>query len=101
MLYFQVKGYQVPPAELENLLKEHPDILEAAVLGIPDARTGEAPKAFVVLKDGRKLDANGVTSFVSERVAVYKQVKEVVFLDALPKNNSGKILKRVLKEKYC
>ena len=83
------------------MLKEHPDILDAAVLGIPDARMGEVPKAFIVLKEGRKLGEDGVTSFVSERVAVYKRVKEVVFLDALPKNPSGKILKRVLKEKYC
>lgn len=99
--FFQVKGYQVPPAELENVLKEHPDVLDAAVLGIPDTRMGEVPKAFVVLKEGRKEDADGVTAFVSEKVAPYKRIKEVVFLDALPKNPSGKILKRVLKEKYC
>ncbi|KAJ8720367.1 hypothetical protein PYW07_012410 [Mythimna separata] len=97
----KVKGYQVPPAELENVLKGHPGILDAAVLGIPDARMGEVPKAFIVLKDGCKLDANDVTSFVAERVAVYKRIKDVMFLDALPKNPSGKILKRVLKEKYC
>lgn len=82
-------------------MKEHPDILDAAVVGIPDKRTGEAPKAFVVLKDGHKLDASDVTSFVSERVAEYKKLKEVMFLDALPKNPSGKTLRRVLKEKYC
>ncbi|KAF9424224.1 hypothetical protein HW555_000617 [Spodoptera exigua] len=96
----KVKGYQVPPAELENVLKEHPDIIDAAVLGIPDPRLGEVPKAFVVLKEGGKIQANEVTSFVSERVAEYKRIKDVVFLDALPKNPSGKILKRVLREQY-
>ncbi|CAH1636755.1 unnamed protein product [Spodoptera littoralis] len=97
----KVKGYQVPPAELENVLKEHPDVLDAAVLGIPDSRLGEVPKAFVVLKDGVKVEANEVTSFVSERVAEYKRIRDVIFLDALPKNPSGKILKRVLREQYC
>uniref|UniRef100_A0A2H1WC02 Luciferin 4-monooxygenase n=1 Tax=Spodoptera frugiperda TaxID=7108 RepID=A0A2H1WC02_SPOFR len=97
----KVKGYQVPPAELENVLKEHPDILDAAVLGIPDSRLGEVPRAFVVLREGVKIEANAVTSFVSERVAEYKRIRDVVFLDALPKNPSGKILKRVLRDQYC
>ncbi|XP_047028473.1 4-coumarate--CoA ligase 3-like [Helicoverpa zea] len=97
----KVKGYQVPPAELENVLKEHPDILDVAVVGAPDAKTGEVPRAFVVLKEGSKPNADSITAFVKERVAEYKRVKDVTFLDELPKNPSGKILRRVLKEKYC
>uniref|UniRef100_A0A2A4IY84 Luciferin 4-monooxygenase n=1 Tax=Heliothis virescens TaxID=7102 RepID=A0A2A4IY84_HELVI len=97
----KVKGYQVAPAELENVLKEHPDILDVAVVGAPDAKTGEIPKAFVVLREGRKPDADGITAFVSQKVAEYKRVKDVMFLDELPKNPSGKILRRILKEKYC
>ncbi|XP_075977145.1 uncharacterized protein LOC142977255 [Anticarsia gemmatalis] len=96
----KVKGYQVPPAELENVLKEHPDVLDAAVIGIADERSGEVPKAFVVLKDGHKVSGEDVAAFVAQRVAVYKRIKEVMFLDELPKNPSGKILRRVLREKY-
>ncbi|CAD0197921.1 unnamed protein product [Chrysodeixis includens] len=94
----KVKGYQVPPAELENVLKEHPDVLDAAVIGVPDTRMGEVPKAFIVLREGHRADANSITTFVSKRVAEYKRIKEVRFLNELPKNPSGKILRRVLKE---
>lgn len=86
---------------MENVIKEHPKVLDVAVLGIPDARTGEAPKAFIVLKPGSKENAEDIKSFVAKRVAEYKRVKEVMFLDSLPKNPSGKMLRRVLKEKYC
>lgn len=83
------------------MLKEHPGVLDAGVVGIPDQRTGEAPKAFVVLKDGHKVDAKEIEQFVKSRVAEFKRLKEVMFLDSLPKNPSGKLLRRVLKEKYC
>lgn len=96
-----MKGFQVPPAELEGVLKEHPDVLDAAVIGTPDDRQGEVPKAFVVLKDGHRAGDKDIKHFVSERVAEYKRIHHVVFLEELPKNPSGKILKRVLKEKYC
>ncbi|KAM3960236.1 uncharacterized protein ACR2FA_005712 [Aphomia sociella] len=96
----KVKGFQVPPAELESILREHPDVQDAGVVGVPDSRTGEAPKAFVVLKDGSKPDEKSILQYVSERVADFKKIKEIVFLDSLPKNPSGKLLRRVLKEKY-
>ncbi|XP_072930548.1 uncharacterized protein [Epargyreus clarus] len=96
----KVKGYQVPPAELEGILRDHPDILDAAVIGIPDERKGEAPKAFVVLKEGHKTTATNIIEFVSKQVADYKRIKEVQFLDELPRNPSGKLLRKVLKEKY-
>lgn len=99
--HFQVKGFQVPPAELEGVLKEHPDVLDAAVIGVPDNRLGEVPMAFIVAKDGDQLKDTDVMKFVSERVAEYKRIHRVVFLEELPKNPSGKILRRVLKEKYC
>ncbi|XP_072930605.1 uncharacterized protein [Epargyreus clarus] len=97
----KVKGYQVAPTELEDILKEHPDIKDAAVVGIPDERKGEVPKAFVVLKDGYKTTATNLINFVNTKVAEYKMLKEVEFLDDLPKNLAGKLLRRVLLEKYC
>lgn len=83
------------------MLKEHPSILDAAVVGIADDKQGEAPKAFVVVKEGHKLDKDDVTKFVEERVAPYKRIKEVMFMEAIPKNPSGKTLRKVLREKYC
>jgi 4-coumarate--CoA ligase len=96
-----VKGYQVAPAELESIIKEHPDVLDAGVVGVPCQRAGERPKAFVVLKQGRQTQADNIAHFVSERVTEFKKLKEIVFLDSLPKTPSGKLLRRVLKEKYC
>lgn len=86
---------------MEHILKEHPDILDVAIVGVPHSRMGEYPKAFIVLKEGRTANVEGITSFINERVAEYKRVKEVMFLDSLPKTPSGKILRRILKEKYC
>ncbi|XP_053608677.1 uncharacterized protein LOC128674239 [Plodia interpunctella] len=96
----KVKGFQVPPAELEHLLREHPDVQDAGVVGFPDARTGEVPKAFVVLKDGSNANTRDIIDFVNKRVAEFKRIKDVVLLDSLPKNPSGKLLRRVLKEQY-
>ncbi|KAI8432390.1 hypothetical protein MSG28_004791 [Choristoneura fumiferana] len=96
----KVKGYQVPPAELENVVKQHPAVFDAAVIGISDSYTGEKPKAFVVLKEGVKIDDTKIMDFVNQRVAPYKKIKEISFIDAVPKNNSGKILRRVLKDMH-
>jgi acyl-CoA synthetase (AMP-forming)/AMP-acid ligase II len=94
------KGYQIAPAELEAVLIEHPDIADAAVIP-KDAGNGmdEIPKAFVVLRDGAELSADEVMAYVEEKVAPYKKVREVDFVAAIPKNPSGKILRRELKEK--
>jgi acyl-CoA synthetase (AMP-forming)/AMP-acid ligase II len=94
------KGYQIAPAELESVLAEHPDIADAAVIP-KDAGNGtdEIPKAFVVVREGAELSADEIMAFVDERVAPYKKVREVEFIDAIPKNPSGKILRRELKEK--
>jgi acyl-CoA synthetase (AMP-forming)/AMP-acid ligase II len=91
------KGYQVPPAELEALLLTHPCVADAAVIGVPDEEAGESPKAFVVLKGNAT--AQSLMDFVSERVAPYKRIRTVEFIDAIPKSPSGKILRRVLKER--
>lgn len=92
------KGYQIAPAELEALLVEHPAVVDAAVIPKFDAESGEVPKAFVVLREGQSLTADEVASFVASRVAPYKKVREVEFIGAIPKNPSGKILRRELIE---
>jgi acyl-CoA synthetase (AMP-forming)/AMP-acid ligase II len=88
------KGYQVAPAELEGVLLTHPAIADAAVIGIPDEQAGEIPKAFVV--SSAPLTSEEVTAFVAERVAPYKKIRVVEFVEEIPKSPSGKILRRVL-----
>ena len=89
------KGFQVPPAELEALLLTHPAVADAAVVGIPDDEAGELPKAFVVLRG--EASADELKAHVAAHVAHYKQLHDVVFIDAIPKSPSGKILRRMLK----
>ncbi|MFQ5872616.1 MAG: AMP-binding protein, partial [Dehalococcoidia bacterium] len=91
------KGFQVPPAEMEALLLEHAGIADAAVVGKPDIEAGELPKAYVVSK-GSNVTAEEIMAFVEERVAGFKKIREVEFVDQIPKNPSGKILRRVLVE---
>ncbi len=89
------KGYQVAPAELESLLMEHPGVRDAAVIPKADAEAGEVPKAFVVPREPG-LDLEEVRAFVAERVAPYKKIRYIEAVDAIPKNPSGKILRRQL-----
>jgi acyl-CoA synthetase (AMP-forming)/AMP-acid ligase II len=91
------KGEQVAPAELEAVLVSHPAIADAAVVRVPDEQAGEVPKAFVVAK--AELSAQEVMDYVAERVAPYKKVRVVEFVDEIPKSLSGKILRRVLMER--
>lgn len=96
----KVKGFQVPPAELERVLRDHPDIADAAVIGIPNERAGELPRAYVVRRNTEITEAE-VKSFVAEKVAAYKRLDGgVEFVEALPKNATGKILRRELKLLY-
>ena len=88
------KGYQVAPAELEAVLLTHPDVLDAAVIGVPDPAAGELPKGFVVTRGETTADA--IMSWVAERVAPYKKLRAVEFVSEVPKSPSGKILRRVL-----
>jgi acyl-CoA synthetase (AMP-forming)/AMP-acid ligase II len=91
------KGYQVAPAELEAVLLTHPQIADAAVVGVTDAEGTERPKAFVVQAPGGALTEVEVIAYVAERVAPYKKVRAVDFLTAVPKSASGKILRRELR----
>jgi acyl-CoA synthetase (AMP-forming)/AMP-acid ligase II len=91
------KGHQVPAAELEALLLTHPAIADAAVVGVPDGSGQEIPKAFVVKQSGTELSAAEVTDFVAGEVAPYKKVRQVEFIDAIPKSASGKILRKDLR----
>jgi acyl-CoA synthetase (AMP-forming)/AMP-acid ligase II len=92
------KGYQVPPAELEALLLTHPAIADAAVIGVRDAQSGEeVPKAFVVTQSGADITEAEVIDFVAGQVAPYKKVRQVEFIDAIPKSSSGKILRKDLR----
>ncbi|MFJ8623112.1 4-coumarate--CoA ligase family protein [Kitasatospora sp. NPDC093550] len=91
------KGYQVAPAELEAVLLGHPQIADAAVIGVPDAEGTECPKAFVVRAEGSELTAEEVTGYVAALVAPYKKVRAVEFVDAVPKSAAGKILRRELR----
>ena len=92
-------GENVYPAEVESVLMRHPQIVEAAVIGQPSEKWGESPVAIVVPK-GQDLDAAGVVSFCKDKLARYKQPVSVYFIDQIPRNPSGKILKRVLREKF-
>ena len=91
------KGYQVPPAELEAVLLSHPDIADAAVVGVTDAEGEEVPKAFVVKRSGADLTEDAVMEFVAGQVAPYKKARQVEFIDAVPKSASGKILRKDLR----
>ncbi len=91
------KGYQIAPAELESLLMEHPGVRDAAVIPKADAEAGEVPKAFIVPREAG-LDLTAVLAFVAEKVAPYKKIRYIEIVDAIPKNPSGKILRRQLIE---
>jgi acyl-CoA synthetase (AMP-forming)/AMP-acid ligase II len=93
------RGFQVPPAELEALLVQHPDVMDAAVVPALDANAGEVPKAFVVLAPGAGVTEGQLMSYVSEHVPSYKKVRRVEFIDEIPRSLSGKILRRVLVER--
>ena len=92
-----VSGFKVYPNEVEEILAAHPGVLEAAVLGVPDERSGEVVKAFVVRRDPM-LTAESVIAHCRQHLAAYKVPKHVEFRDTLPKTNVGKILRRALKE---
>jgi acyl-CoA synthetase (AMP-forming)/AMP-acid ligase II len=90
----KVKGFQVAPAELEGLLRAHPTVADAAVVGVPDEAAGERPVAFVVARG--ELDRDDLMAAIAEQVAPYKQLREIVEVDALPRSPTGKLLRRLL-----
>jgi long-chain acyl-CoA synthetase len=93
------KGYTIAPAEVEAALYEHPAVKECAVVGKPDALAGELPKAYVVLNDGHTLDEEELIKFCEHRVAPYKKIRQVEFIEEIPKTQVGKVLRRVLRDK--
>ena len=91
-------GVNVYPAEVEGVLEQHPDVAEVAVIGVPDREWGERVRAFVVKKAGASLDEGALKAFVRERLAGPKVPRDFVFIDALPRNPTGKVLKRELRD---
>jgi long-chain acyl-CoA synthetase len=94
-----VRGLNVYPREIEDLLHQHPKVKEAAVIGIYDYHKGEVPKGFVVLKEGENSTARELILYLRENLASYKVPRLIEFKQSLPKNTTGKVLKRVLIEK--
>lgn len=93
-----MKGFQVAPAELEELLRTHPSVADAAVIGVPDNNFGEIPKAFVSLKPGTRATGDQLRGFITGQVAPYKDLAGgVVILEKIPKTASGKTLRKDLK----
>jgi acyl-CoA synthetase (AMP-forming)/AMP-acid ligase II len=93
-------GVNIYPAEVESAIYGHPDLLEVAVIGVPDDKWGEAVMAIVVARPGTQPDPQQILEFTRERIAGYKVPKTIAFLDALPRNASGKVLKTELRKPY-
>jgi long-chain acyl-CoA synthetase len=92
-----VSGFNVFPAEVEDVLLTHPSVAEAAVVGVPHPHTGEAVKAYVVVEPGTSVDEHDVMSFCADHLARYKCPSKVMFVDELPHNLTGKLLRRALR----
>lgn len=90
------KGYNIAPRMLEEVLYKHPDVLECAVVGKKDDMAGEIPVAFVSLREGAKASTDDIMTFVNEKVAAYKKVREVRFIDKIPVNANGKVMRKDL-----
>ena len=95
----KTKDYSVYPRELEDILYEHPAVKLCAVVGKPDAAAGEVPKAFIVLKEGAAASAEEIMSFVNDKVAPYKAIREVEFRKELPISSAGKVLKGAVRRR--
>ncbi|HUU62808.1 MAG TPA: long-chain fatty acid--CoA ligase [Dehalococcoidia bacterium] len=93
-------GENIYPAEIEEVLFSHPKILECAVIGVHDEEWGESVKAIVVCKQGESMTGEEVVEYCKQHLASYKKPKSVDFMDALPRNPAGKVLKTVLRDKY-
>jgi acyl-CoA synthetase (AMP-forming)/AMP-acid ligase II len=92
------KGFQVPPAELEAILLAHPEVADCAVIGVPEEEAGEIPKAFIVAAEGG-CDGDALMEFVAGQVSPQKRIRQVEMIDEIPKSPSGKILRRILRER--
>ncbi|MFD4402440.1 class I adenylate-forming enzyme family protein [Nocardia sp. NPDC058499] len=95
-----VSGYKVWPREVEDVLYEHPAVLEAAVIGVPDEYRGESVTAYVSIKDGYSVQAAALISFAQERLAPYKRPRTIRIVADLPKTQTGKIRRRALRDQH-
>jgi acyl-CoA synthetase (AMP-forming)/AMP-acid ligase II len=93
-------GENVYSVEVENELYSHPAVLEAAVIGVPDERWGEAVKAIIVLKDGQQASEEEIIQYCKERLAHFKAPKSVDFVSSMPRTGSAKIAKVALRDEY-
>jgi len=93
-------GENIYSREIEDIILKHPAVYEVAVIGVPDEKWGESIKAIVSLKEGQKATGEEIIDFCKQHLASYKKPKSVDFIDAIPKNPYGKVLKRDLREKY-
>jgi long-chain acyl-CoA synthetase len=94
------KGYTIAPGEVESVLYQHNAIKECAVVGRPDPAFGEIPKAFVVLLEGYDASAEEIIEFCKQRISPYKRIREVEFVDEIPKSKVGKVLRRLLRDRH-
>jgi long-chain acyl-CoA synthetase len=94
-------GENVYPVEVEEVLSQHPGVADVTVIGVPDERWGETVKALVIARPDAMLGADELVAFARERLAAYKLPRSIEFLDEFPRTSSGKVLKRVLRERYA
>jgi len=94
----KVKGFQVAPSELEEVIRGNDKIQDVAVIGVAHDKYGEIPKAFIVPKPGVKINENELKEYVAERVAKFKHLGYVQVLESIPKTASGKILRKELEK---
>jgi acyl-CoA synthetase (AMP-forming)/AMP-acid ligase II len=97
----KVSGFQVAPAEIEAVLHAHPDVVDCAVFGVADERAGEVPVAAVQLAPDAGVTAGDLERLVAESLAGYKRLRSVVFVDAVPRTPSGKVLRRTLRDEWA
>jgi acyl-CoA synthetase (AMP-forming)/AMP-acid ligase II len=96
----KVSGFQVAPAEIEGVLHAHPSVLDCAVFGVPDERAGEVPVAAVRLDPARPVDVDELRRVVADSLATYKQLRDIVVVDVVPRLPSGKVLRRTLRDDW-
>ena len=92
------KGQNIYPAEIENTIREHPEVVDVAVVGVPDTEAGEAVCAVVIRSEASDLTESGLVEFVKERIASYKKPRHVIFTSSIARSPSGKVLKPELVE---